>query len=261
MRLLQNGAGAARYRGHTPLSGPARVLVAADAALRAILDPRDARLVGVVGEATGGAALAQMRRRMLRHPVGRAVLRDRPLITSASMPLERLRAMPPDSLGASYARFLAANHFCPDERAAVQFVDDPEDAYVMTRYRQVHDIWHVLYALPPSLLGEVALKWVEAIQTGLPMCALAAIGGSFRLKPSQRAQVREHVLPWAASQVVADVDLMSVYYERELDKPLPVLRRELGIVFVPNVSVPDDMRAGGPDGQVHGKGELNDVRQ
>ncbi|KAL3932059.1 MAG: hypothetical protein SGPRY_000862 [Prymnesium sp.] len=240
------GAGPCRYAGHLPLGSAARLLVGADAGLRALLDPREARMVGVFGETTGSSALRRVLARMRRHPVGRSVLRDRPLITTQALPMSKLKAMPIDSLGAAYARFIDVHGFSPDERAPVQFVDDPECAYVMTRYRQVHDFWHVLYALPPSLLGEVALKWVEAVQTGLPMCSLAAIGGSSRLKPAQRAKVRQHVLPWVVAQAFSHVDLMSVYYERELEKPLPILRGELGIELVPHISVPEDVRAGGP---------------
>jgi ubiquinone biosynthesis protein COQ4 len=193
-------------------------------------------MVGVLGETTGKPALSRMLKRMEQHPMGRAVLRDRPVITSTSMPIEWLRAMPSDSLGAAYAGFLQAHSFDPDERSVVQFVDDPDLAYVMTRYRQVHDLWHVLYALPPSLLGEVALKWLEAVQTGLPMCGLAAVGGGLRLKLKQRTIVRQHILPWVARQLTSRVDLMSVYYEREMEKPLSLLRQELGVELVPNVS-------------------------
>ncbi len=38
-----------------------------------------------------------------------------------------------------------------DSRAHVRFVDDPELAYVMQRYRQVHDFWHVLSGLEISV--------------------------------------------------------------------------------------------------------------
>ena len=53
----------------------------------------------------------------------------------------------------------------------------------MLRYRQIHDLMHTLLGMPPNLLGEVAVKWVEFIQTGLPMCGLAAIFGPLRLGP------------------------------------------------------------------------------
>lgn len=62
-------------------------------------------------------------------------------------------------------------------------MDDPELKYVMLRYRQVHDLFHSILGMPPHMLGEVAVKWVEALQTGLPMCALGALFGPLRLGP------------------------------------------------------------------------------
>lgn len=73
--------------------------------------------------------------------------------------------------------------FSPDARLPVHFVDDPELVYVMLRYRQIHDLMHTLMGMPPNLLGEVVVKWVEFIQTGLPMCGLAALFGPLRLGP------------------------------------------------------------------------------
>lgn len=66
---------------------------------------------------------------------------------------------------------------------AVRFVDDVELAYVMQRYREVHDLFHTLLDMPTNMLGEVTVKWVEAIQTRLPMCATGALFGSVRLAP------------------------------------------------------------------------------
>lgn len=219
------------YPGHVPTGMLGKMLIAGDAALRAIADPRDAVSVGVLGEATGHLALRRMHRRMSRHPVGRAVLHDRPLITSSV--LDTLHRCPADSLGGSYAAFLATNGFDPDERSSVRFVDDADLAYVMTRYRQVHDLWHTIYALPPSLLGEVALKWIEAVQTGLPMCAAGAAGGGARLPAAQRTIVQRDVLPWVARHAASGIDLMSVYYEREWERPLSELREELRIEMLP----------------------------
>lgn len=34
-----------------------------------------------------------------------------------------------------------------------------------------------------SFTGEVAVKWVEGLQTGLPMCVGGAVFGPIRLKP------------------------------------------------------------------------------
>eukprot|EP00951_Prasinocladus_malaysianus_P042861 scaffold526757_cov21-Prasinocladus_malaysianus.AAC.1 len=46
----------------------------------------------------------------------------------------------------------------------VRFVDDPELAYVAARSREVHDFWHVLFDCHTNVLGELALKAVEAVQ-------------------------------------------------------------------------------------------------
>ena len=46
--------------------------------------------------------------------------------------------------------------------------------------REVHDLFHTVLGMPTNMLGEVAVKWVEAHQTGLPMCAAAALGGPLR---------------------------------------------------------------------------------
>ena len=42
----------------------------------------------------------------------------------------------------------------PDSRADVRFVDDEELAYVMQRYREVHDLLHTLLGMPTNMLGQ-----------------------------------------------------------------------------------------------------------
>lgn len=232
-RLLQGGAGSSRYAGHVPTTLLEKALLGSSSAILALASPREAHLVGVVGETTGAAALRRLLFRMEKNPVGRTILQDRPQITSKVLPLHSLHKLPADSFGAAYARFLERNAFDPDDRSPVRFVDDPDLAYVMLRYRQIHDLWHVLYDLPPTFMGEVALKWLEAAQTGLPMCALGAMAGGIRLKPRQRSAIAQHVLPWALRHAMRGPDLMSVYYERELPRSLEDVRNELGIEVLP----------------------------
>jgi len=231
-RLLRGSPSSSLYASHVPTGFLGKLLIGADAAARALTDPREARMVGIVGEATGTRALRRMHQRMKASPHGRAVLADRPMLTKETLE-QQLHGLPPDSFGGAYATFLSSHGFDPDERTSVQFVDDADLAYVMTRYRQVHDLWHVLYGLPTSLMGEVALKWLEAAQTGLPMAALAAAGGGFRLKQHERDAVTRHVLPWAAAHARSGVDLLSVYYEREFPRPLEDVRRELRLEMPP----------------------------
>lgn len=71
--------------------------------------------------------------------------------------------------------------FEADGRSYVQFVDDTDLAYVMQRYRELHDLWHTLFGLPATLFGEIVLKYIELVQTGLPACALSGFIGQFLL--------------------------------------------------------------------------------
>lgn len=53
--------------------------------------------------------------------------------------------------------------FGVDSRAPVRFIDDPELAYVMLRYRQVHDFWHVLSGLDISVLAGLKFGFQKRI--------------------------------------------------------------------------------------------------
>lgn len=50
--------------------------------------------------------------------------------------------------------FLLCQHVTPDSRADVKYVDNEELAYVMQRYREVHDLLHTLLGMPTNMLGE-----------------------------------------------------------------------------------------------------------
>lgn len=66
-----------------------------------------------------------------------------------------------------------------------------------SRYREVHDLWHVLSGLPPTVEGELALKWFELVQTGLPVCALGAVVGPLALP--RREPQQQRVAPTSAA--------------------------------------------------------------
>ena len=100
----------------------------------------------------------------------------------------------------------------------------------MTRYREVHDFWHVLCELPPSVYGEVMLKWLEAVQTGLPMCFLSGAVGPLRLSLKEREELVATGIPWAIRTGGDCEDLLCVYYEEHLARPLKDVQGELGIV-------------------------------
>lgn len=209
---------------------------AAEAATAALSDPTRDDAVAVLGETTGTLALEGMRNRMMQSDSGREILRDRPIVTETEIPLERWRRAETGSLGYAYAAFMDRHGFHPDERKAVRFVEDEELAYVMRRYREMHDFWHVLLRIPPDVKGELALKWFELVQTGLPMNALAAVVGPLRLEPQQRIALWTVDVPWALRAGKRADFLMNVRVEDYLDQEIDGLRERWGIEVHPSAA-------------------------
>ena len=92
--------------------------------------------------------------------------------------------MPRGSLGREYYEFMEVHGWGADGRSEVSteaLSADDELRWVLQRYRECHDFWHVICGVPPSVTGELALKWFELAQTGLPSTALAAFVGPLRV--------------------------------------------------------------------------------
>ncbi|KAK2663649.1 hypothetical protein Ddye_002223 [Dipteronia dyeriana] len=141
--------------------------------------------------------------------------------------------LPPNTLGAAYARFMGSRNFSPDDCPPVWFMDTDELAYVAMRAREVHDFWHTLFDLPTNLIGESALKVIEFKQMHLPMCVLSVIGGTARFNEKQGTLFFQHYFPWAVRAGMQCSDLMCVYYEQHFDEDLEDVRRKWGIVPAP----------------------------
>jgi ubiquinone biosynthesis protein COQ4 len=210
-----------------------RVGVAAGSALISFIDPNRADMVALLGESTGGPALRALRAQMAASPDGAWLLAHKPRVRGPAFTPAALGAHPAGSFGAAYAAYVLAHGFSADARSEVRLLADAELAFVMARYREVHDFWHVLTGLPPTVLGEVALKWMEMVQTGLPVAALAALVGPLRLPAPQRALLRAELAPWALRAGAAAVPLIAVRYEELLALPLDAVRQQLRLEPAP----------------------------
>ena len=121
----------------------------------------------------------------------------------------------------------------PDSRAPVKFVDNADLAYVMMRYREVHDLIHALLEMPTDMVGEVAVKWVEALQFGLPMCAGGAIVGPLRFSRPSQYERYNAIRPWAIKTGTKARFILNVYYEQRWEQEISDLRKEMRIDPVP----------------------------
>lgn len=242
-----------------------RLVLALQSAVTAFRDPTRDDAVAALGEVTGTLALQRILQQMRQHPTGQLLLRDKPVVSKQTIPYEKFLQQakdnprtPPDQItfGQAYGRFLLEHGFDPDERKPVLHMpqdtttttaEDAEDlAYIMMRYRQCHDYWHTLTGLPPTVLGELGLKWLELFQTGLPIAALSGTVGSLGLPYHQQHILWNHYLPWAIRvhrQVEAKDphgSILTVYYEQEFDTPLQQLRQRIGMEPAPKVGVIGD---------------------
>lgn len=151
------------------------------------------------------------------------------------MRLEELREYPENSVGRAYAAWLDREKVTPDTRDPVRYIDDPEEAYVMQRYRETHDFTHAITGLPVIIEGELAVKAFEFANTLLPMTGLS-LAAVVRLKPAERQRFWSVYLPWAVRNGMLAEEVVNVYWEEELETDVGVLRERLGI------EVPPDLR-------------------
>ena len=135
------------------------------------------------------------------------------------------------------ADFNVKQQISPDTRAPVRFVDNANLAYVMLRYREVHDLVHALVGMPTDMVGEVAVKWIEALQFGLPMCAGGAMLGPLRFNRASQFKRYKAYRPWAIKVGTKSRFILNVYYEQRWEQDIEDLRREMRIDPVPPISV------------------------
>ncbi|XP_062815512.1 ubiquinone biosynthesis protein COQ4 homolog, mitochondrial [Anolis carolinensis] len=225
------------YPGHIPTNFLQKGLLAAGSACMALYDPYRHDMVAVLGETTGSFALRKLWGRMKNDPEGYRILQERPRIRLSTLDIAGLQALPNGTLGREYVRFLDDNGVSPDTRLAARFVDDEELAYVIQRYREVHDLMHTLLGMPTNMLGEIAVKWFEAVQTGLPMCILGAMFGPVRLNSRKLHLLATELVPWAVRSGNSARCFLNFYYEERWEQPVESLRDEIGILPLPAVKV------------------------
>lgn len=223
------------YPGHVPLTYMERGALAIGSAFGSLLDPFRHDLIASLGEATAKPYfINRLRAAMLSDGTGRRILRDRPRITSQTMSLEYLRGLGENTVGRAYANWLDREGVTPDTRDAVKYIDDPEEAYVMQRYRETHDFIHAITGLPVIIEGELAIKAFEFANTVLPMTGLS-LAAIVKLKKVERERFWQVYGPWAFANGLKAEEMINVYWEEELETDADVLRARLGIEQPPDL--------------------------
>ncbi|CAB3238619.1 unnamed protein product [Arctia plantaginis] len=213
-----------------PTNSFQKTLLSCGSAAIALLNPYRGDMIACLGEVTGESALKYMRQKMAETEEGADILSEKPRINSRTVAFDKLMEMPENTLGRIYADFMTENKITADSRLPVQFIADPELAYVMQRYREVHDLVHATLFMKTTMLGEVTVKWVEGIQTNLPMCVSGGIWGASRLKPKHRQLYLKYYLPWAIRTGNNAKFLQGIYFEKRWEQDIDDLHKEFNIV-------------------------------
>ena len=205
-------------------------------------------MISALGETTAGPSLPRLRDSMLKSPEGRRILKDRPRINSDTIDLKVLSQLPENTFGRAYFDWLERCGVTPDTREPVRikdysnagwhteafimqvhYVSDPELAFVMQRYRECHDFYHTICSMPVSVSYELALKFFEFANLGLPVAGISAAFGPLRLTSKQRTRLYSDYVPWALRCGSSSRCLIDVYWEERWAQDIVELKNELGI--------------------------------
>lgn len=181
-----------------------------------------------------GPSLEACFQRFRNDPGGRRILEQRPSLLNTLKDRSRLEALPADTLGNRYARYMREERL--DADALVSAMSnagfDEERAFFRDRIRDSHDLWHAITGYGADQLGEGVLLMFSHAQIRSPGIVLLA-GLSMALVPlvlpNDRAAYPEHALrAWIRGYRAKWLPAQPL--EEMLDWPIEDVWRELNIM-------------------------------
>lgn len=168
---------------------------------------------------------------------GRRLLAERPEITSDTVDLDALRALPERTLGRTFADHLDAHQLELDALAVPARRDgEAADTYLLRRYRGNHDLWHALLGLGVSVREEVLVNAFAWGQLSLPQNHAVVTLGAVRHLATLRApsdaarflvEIRDHLRSGRRA-----APLLSVRWEDLWRRDVDEVRRALRVAGV-----------------------------
>lgn len=132
-----------------------RVRLGYQALLIAKDDPGNPEAGALINDCFEQEVYARLATLMRQDPRGRRLLEERPSLQGDEVDLEALRALPEGTLGHELARYYEEHGIAPF--TTTQPVQSDMD-YVSKRYRETHDIYHLLTGYGTDVVGEMELQ-------------------------------------------------------------------------------------------------------
>jgi ubiquinone biosynthesis protein COQ4 len=205
-------------------------------AIRALLrDPDDTKRVFDVIDALSGRSGERLFERFRATPSGARILAERRELLASLRDREQLLALPPGSLGRSYAEFMGREQISAEGLVEASQEGgrgpdpalSPERRLVGARMRDQHDLWHVVTGYGRDLVGEAAVLAFTYAQTrnrGIGLIVAVAYWRGGSAAPWFRPLLRE---AWRRGRHAAW--LPAADWEALLPRPLEEVRAELGL--------------------------------
>lgn len=203
-----------------------RTRVALGALASLVRDPDDTQKIFVLAVALDRDHIPAALTRFLCEPDGLDLMREMPVLDSSTIDLEGLGRRAPGTLGRAYAEHVG--HWKLDTDIFRAPPGLPEAiAYFAQRFRQCHDIWHVLTGYAPDVRGEILLQAFTHGQLGTPAPRLAAVVGALRWSHVHRGLLRDVYRAYRRGKAARF--LLAIRWEKLWDEPLHELRVRLAL--------------------------------
>ena len=224
---------------YVPLSRSHKFALTLGSLFASLFNPARGDMIALLSELSGEPLLPKLREMMLRSTEGRSLMMQRPAINTQSVDMSYLESLPENTFGKQYFNWLKWCNVGPDTRAKVRFIQDPELAYVMQRYRECHDFYHLMCSMPVNHLGETVVKIFEAAHMGLPVAFLSSIAGPLRLTNEERSSLMgsNGLANWAWKMGKRSKPLIGVRWEDHWETDMNQLRSSLGFDEPPPIKV------------------------
>jgi len=183
-------------------------------------DPGNTYYDTLVNACLDGETYARLARAWRETAAGRRLLDERPTLQGRDLDLEALAAMPEGSLGHTFVRYFRDNGITP---FATTFPIATDVDYLSKRYRETHDLFHVLTGYGTDEPGEMELQAFVLGNLGVRQAILilaysipgAVRRGGLRGLPAYLGKLRAAFRRGRHSR-----ELLSVGYEELWDQPV-----------------------------------------
>ncbi len=145
---------------------------------------------------------------------------------------DQLKALPPDTLGYQFAKFMNNPEVTPIEKLPESEQQiDPDIDYLRQRIRLVHDIHHVVCAYPADELGEMGISAFYVAQINSPLNSMLLAFGLIKctIKMPERLPELMNIITHGWQLGLKTPNIFGIKWEEMWHLPLKEVQKNVGI--------------------------------